>query len=101
MGTSVVGLSIPARFISTAADFTASSAPETLGMYRKCEIARAFSSGFEARYFLSTESLAAATGFVSTHLAPFSNARVAAAAAFGLLARNLPFTTTAQQYSSL
>ena len=32
---------------------------------------------------------------------PFSSARVAAAAAFGFLARNFPFTITAQQYSSL
>src|SRR5207237_8382553 len=54
-----------------------------------------------ARYFFSTDSLAAAAGLASTHLAALSKARVAAADAFGLRARNLPFTSTAQQYSSL
>src|SRR5437879_9978929 len=60
-----------------------------------------FCSTVEARYFFSTDSLAAAAGLASTHLAALSKARVAAADAFGLRARNLPFTSTAQQYSSL
>src|SRR5438552_2413769 len=77
------------------------SAPETLGIYRRWEIAMLFNSAFDARYFFSTDNLAAADGFVSTHLAAFSSARVAAAVAFGFLARNFPFTRTAQQYSSL
>src|SRR6266571_1987538 len=64
-------------------------------------MATVFSSGLEARYFFSTDKRAAAAGLASTHLAPLSNARVAAAAAFGFLARNFPFTITAQQYSSL
>src|SRR6266446_5148843 len=64
-------------------------------------MATVFNSGFEARYFLSTDILAAAEGLVSTHLAPFNNARVAAATAFGFWARNLPFARTAQQYSLL
>src|SRR5205807_2324013 len=84
---------------SAAADFTSFSAPETLGIYRRCEIAMLFNSAFDARYFFSTDNLAAADGFVSTHLAAFSKARVAAAEAFGFLARNFPFTRTAQQYS--
>ena len=58
-----------------------------------------FWSAVEARYFFSTDNFAAALGLVSTHLAALSKARVAAAEAFGLRARNLPFTRTAQQYS--
>src|ERR1051326_1958439 len=92
---------MPALFISAAADFTASSAPDTLGIYRKWEMAIVFNSGFDAKYFFSTDSFAAAAGLVSTHFAPFSSARVAAAAALGFFSRNLPFTITAQQYSSL
>src|SRR3954468_10441545 len=99
--TSVVGLNIPARFISAAADFTAASAPDTPGTYLKCEIATVLSSGFDAKYFFSTDILAAARGFASTHFAPLNNARVAAAAALGFFAKNFPFTKTAQQYSSL
>src|SRR5206468_9877734 len=60
-----------------------------------------FWSTVDARYLFSTDNRAAAAGLVSTHLAAFSRARVAAAAAFGFLARNFPFTITAQQYSSL
>src|SRR5205814_5660087 len=99
--TSVVGASMPATFISAAAEFTAASAPETLGTYRRCEIATVFNSGFEARYPFSTDKRAAAAGLVSTHLAALSKARVAPAVALGFLARNFPFTITAQQYSSL
>src|ERR1700738_117611 len=99
--TSVVGLSIPAIFISAAADLTAFSPPETLGIYRRCESATVFSSGFEARYPFSTDNFAALTGFVSTHFAPFNKARVPAAAALGFARRNFPFTITAQQYYSL
>src|SRR5436305_5109239 len=100
-GTSVLGLSMPATFISAAADWTAWSAPETLGTYRRCEIATVFSSGLDARYFFSTDNRAAAAGFVSTHLAPFNSARVAAAVSRGWADKYLPFTITAQQYSSL
>src|SRR6516164_5138956 len=64
-------------------------------------MATVFNSGFDARYPFSTDKRAAAAGLVSTHFAALSRARVAAAAAFGLAARNLPFTMTAQQYSSL
>src|SRR5213076_798588 len=92
---------MPALFISSAANLTAALAPETLGMYLRCDIAIVFCSTVEARYFFSTDSLAAAAGLASTHLAALSKARVAAADAFGLRARNLPFTSTAQQYSSL
>src|SRR5688572_22201683 len=55
----------------------------------------------EATYFFSTESRAAAAGLASTHLAALRMARVAAADSFGLLLRNAPLTSTAQQYSSL
>src|SRR5207237_911779 len=65
------------------------------------EIAIALSSGVEAMYFFSAESLAAATGLACTHLAPLSMALVAPATALGFLLRNLPLTITAQQYSSL
>src|SRR6185295_10946094 len=54
-----------------------------------------FWSTVEARYFPSTDNLAAALGLASTHLAALSKARVAAAEAFGFRARNLPFTMTA------
>src|SRR5260370_39167266 len=64
-------------------------------------MATVLSSGFEARYFFSTDILAAAEGLVSTHLAAFSKARVEGAAALGLAATNLPLASTAQQYSSL
>src|SRR5882672_716292 len=63
-------------------------------------MATVFMSTVEARYFPSTDNLAAAAGFVSTHLAALSRARVAAAEALGFLARNFPLTRTAQQYSS-
>src|SRR3954471_962653 len=52
-------------------------------------------------YFFSTDSFAAAAGFVLTHFAALSKARVAAALALGFCARYLPLTSTAQQYSSL
>ena len=97
----IIGASMPATFISAAAEFTAASAPETLGTYRRCEIATVFNSGFEARYPFSTDKRAAAAGLVSTHFAAFNKARVAAAAAFGFAFKNFPFTMTAQQYSSL
>ena len=45
-------------------------------------------------YFFSTDSFAAATGLVSTHFAPLSSARVAAADALGFFFRNGPFTST-------
>src|SRR5689334_15578975 len=92
---------MPEIFISAAACFTATSAPETLGTYRRAAMDTAFCSTVEARYFFSTESLAAAAGLASTHLAARSRARVAAAEALGFLARNFPLTITAQQYSRL
>ena len=45
-----------------------------------------FNSGFEARYPFSTDKRAAAAGFVSTHFAALSKARVAAAAGFPICA---------------
>ena len=70
-----------------------------LGSYLRCDMATVLSSGVEARYFFSTAMVAAARGLASTHLAAFRIARVAAAAAFGLLVTNFPLATTAQQYS--
>ena len=55
------GSSMPAIFISAAADFTAASPPDTLG--HVTQVARSptvFSSGLEARYFFSTDKRAAA-----------------------------------------
>src|SRR5687768_3396347 len=64
-------------------------------------MAWALSSTVEAMYFRSTDSRAAAAGLASTHLDALRIARVAAADAAGYFSRNLPLTSTAQQYSSL
>src|SRR5580692_9377979 len=96
---SVEALSMLTFCIAAAADLTAFSPPAMLGSYLRCEMATVLSSGVDARYFFSTERVAAARGLASTHLAAFRIARVAAAAAFGLSATNFPFATTAQQYS--
>ena len=97
---SVEGLSRPAVFISLAARPMLSRHRDTPGMNVSLPIAWALSSAEEAMYFFSTDRLAAAVGFSSTHMAPLSSARVTFAAPAGLLAANLPLTTVAQQYSS-
>ena len=59
-------------------------------------MADVFSSGFDARYFFSTERRAAARGFVWTHLAPLRIARVAAAPTLGFAVSHFPFAITAR-----
>ena len=70
-------------------------------MYLSFEIACALTSSDAAMYFFSTDSFAAAVGFVSAHRAPLSSDRVTFAAVAGSFRASLPLTTTAQQYSSL
>src|SRR3954469_22902706 len=98
---SVAALSMPTFFIPTAAVVSDFSHAEMLGMYVRFPIAVALSSGFDARYFFSTDNFAAALGFVCTHFAPFKIARVPAAARSKCELAHLPFAITAQQNSSL
>src|SRR5207248_3352031 len=91
--------SIPNKAASFAAYFCAANT--FFALQHEPSLSCKINSALHAKYPSSTDRGAAAAGVVSTHFAALSSARVAPAAAFGLAARNFPFTMTAQQYSSL